>query len=165
MYNKKLPHSAPKVEDLVLGELYAISLNPIEEWKAGQLPIAWVKKQYTLLKELVRGCELQLYPESSPTGRLHFHGYILIKDTLEYLMTLKGLSCYGTYCIKPITDGGLVQGGDTEASHLGVDEGDVPQTWQQYCTKQAFIFEPLFKNSIMSYPMTLTEPIRLNTVD
>lgn len=144
----KQAYTAPKVESLKIGEPMAISINPKDEWQAGQLPIAWIRKQYDQLKQLVRGCELSLYPESSPTGRLHFHGYIIVTEILPYLMTLHGLALYGTYCIKHLKN---------KVSEDAEDENK----WEDYCKKQSHVFECLFKSNVLSYPMEITPPIVL----
>jgi len=102
MYIKKDLHSAPDVETLQTEIPYAISINPIEEWNPSQLPMTWVIKSSSQIVECMRGVEMTLYPESSPTGRLHYHGLIIIKDIIEYLSFLNVYKKYGSFCIKDI---------------------------------------------------------------
>lgn len=133
---------APRVEDIKLSQLYAISINPQEEWSSNQQITAWTRKVYTSLRSIVRGVELELFVESSPTGRLHFHGTILIIDVVLYLRFLKELMTQATFAIKEIKD--------TYAE----DEDDYV-TWDKYCIKQAHIFGPLFDHNTVSYPLKI----------
>lgn len=162
----KLAHFAPKVETLETGVPYAISINPADEWKAGQLPISWINRQYGVLREMTRGLKLILYPESSPTGRLHFHGTIEVYDVFNYLMFLKGLALYGTYCIKGIvpdkpdatTTGALLEEG-TETEEVATTS----HKWLEYCTKQSYLFIPLFDSSVLAYPLVITPPVLMGS--
>lgn len=161
VFKKNLKYSAIKFEDIEIDVQYAISINPLNEYSVSQKPIQWIKKNYDLLQQIVRGCTLELYPESSPTGRLHFHGYITIHDIFEYLKFLHGLAVYGTYCIKTITppidneEEEYVIQEDSEESESPYD------TWEKYCRKQQNIWIPLFANNIMCYPIEIKGAIRL----
>lgn len=139
---EKAKFTAPHLEDIEVGVTYAISINPIDEWHGGgQTLLAWVKKQYNTLRENTHGVIMELYPEASPTMRLHFHGTLVVKDIYGYMKTLKALAPHCTYCIKQITD--------TEEDY------QTDETWHEYCLKQVDIWKPLFKSSIMCYPLQL----------
>lgn len=143
---------APRVEDIKLNQLYAISINPQEEWQANQQITAWVRKVYVSLRSIVRGCELELFVESSPTGRLHLHGTVLIIDVILYLRFLKELMTMATFAIKPIRD-----------TYSEGDEEDFV-TWDKYCIKQGHIFGPLFDGpTLLSYPIKLVPVIETPT--
>lgn len=141
------PHGkyvAPKFETIIQGQGYAISINPLDEYKVSQTPQMWVRRQYDALQQITRGVTMELYPEVSPTGRFHFHGYITINDKWEYVKTLHGLAVYGTYCIKPI---------QLTASGEDVD-------WKAYVTKQSKDWKYLFRTNVMSYPIQIAGAIR-----
>lgn len=153
----KAPHSGPKAETIILNNRYAISINPNEEWTPTSHPMTWVKKTVAKLQDALSGCTLELYPEFSPTGRMHYHGVIDIKDHVEYFRFLNLLKLNSTYNIKEL----FISNSETTDKETRKEALD---KWLAYCTKQAHIFMPLFKNSILSYPISVNPAVRLNTV-
>lgn len=122
---------------------FAITLNPKAELGRHKFE-TFFGMQLALLKNLMRNCEFELYPESSPSGRIHFHGYVRITNIVEYIRDLPDLLDKFTVCIKFVED----------CEEIGSDD-DVKnrkyQTWQAYCEKQKNIFEKLC--GIYQYPL------------
>lgn len=145
----KFKHSAPKFELMVLKDPYAITINPIDEFDVKQPLSAWIAKQHRLLSDLLFDCNLTLYLEASPVGRLHFHGTIKIDNFLGYLRTLNCLQKYGTFCIKPIRE---------------AMEGSEYESWDAYCKKQSDIWEPYLRGTIYTLPVQFKPAKRLNTI-
>lgn len=107
----KHKYSAIAPEDVKTDELLSFSYNPEEQplfekfysMKLNNLK-DWSRRQKDILTSL-RYAEVEVVLECSRQGRLHYHGYIMIKDPIEfYLKDLKKLKHYGTYEIDTIQD-------------------------------------------------------------
>lgn len=156
MYQKhdnKPPHVAPKVENLQLGATYAITINPSNEWTSGQMPIEWVRRQYDQITQLCRGVELCLYVESSPTGRLHFHGIMKLINIIDYLRFVSNMKSYCTYAIKEFFEAAAET--DTKVNPSGKSPYLL---WHEYCTKQSKIWTPIFKSNVLNYAIEIVPP-------
>lgn len=185
----KSKHSGPKIELIDDDETMAISINPIEVWHPNFHPLSFIKKEYEKLKQAANGVELELYPESSPTGRIHFHGFITVRSKWGYLATLAALPSIGTYCIKQFFDKETSEEDDVDSSsesepqsetseseqdeeataaeldplEEGVQESvrkNAENAWLEYCLKQEKLFQPLFIKSIMNYPLHVLPVIK-----
>lgn len=148
---QKAQHVAPKIEDIKEGEIMAITLNPSKEHDPTKHVMVFIKSQYNYLSEHSEtgGYKLLLFPESSPLGRIHFHGYIVIDNLLNWLtkgvILLKDLN---SFAIKKFFDTDKPQ--DEDEEHLSGTE-----KWMKYCIKQKHIFKPLFDNNTLDYPIDI----------
>ncbi len=122
-----------KMESVKTHHRYAFNFNPIKQYSKNRF-----NRMINHLKDKVfkEGDSdiyyVLIYPEYSPTGRLHFHGYILIKDVFRfYSSVLPNLDDCGTYVIKEIEDEVL---------------------WHKYVTKQIDIWKV---NVVHSLPTRL----------
>ncbi len=101
----KPKHSLPKLELVLSDATYAFNFNPKNQFIKTRL-----KKQYDLLRKILPDDDacyysLKLFPELSPTGRLHFHGLIKFKNPFYfYYRVLPKLISHGTVVIKEIED-------------------------------------------------------------
>lgn len=81
-------------------------------------------------------CQVQVFPEFSSLGRLHYHGYIYIFDVKEiidfYRFDLPLLMKGGGICIKTITD---------------------PVEWSKYVFKQRVLTEKYFSEQGLRYEL------------
>lgn len=144
---------APKVESLAVGQTYAITINPSNEWTAGQLPIEWVRRQYDQITQLCRGVELELFVESSPTARLHFHGIMKLKNIIDYLRFVRDLQSYSSFAIKEFFEASREV--NTDANPMGKSPYLL---WREYCTKQKSVWEPIFKTNVLNYAIVIVPP-------
>lgn len=153
----KAQHSAPKMEDIKEGEVMAITLNPIKEHDPTRPIMQFITSQYNYLMQHAEsgGYRLLLYPEASPLARLHFHGYIVIDNIINWItkgcLLLKDLN---SFAIKKFFK--REKNEDEDDEHT-----DGQETWQKYCTKQNHIFKPLFDRTVLDYPIS----IRFNKVE
>lgn len=107
----KAKYSCIPPECVKTDELYTFSFNPEEQplfekfykMKLNNLK-DWSQQMYNILISL-KYAEVECVLECSRQGRLHYHGWIMIKDPIEfYLKDLKKLKHYGTYEIDYIKD-------------------------------------------------------------
>lgn len=131
-------HKGVKIEELVTGQTYAISINPKFQPTAlnKHRIYFWYRAFYDSLVKHKNSVELKLYLESSPTARLHFHGTIRIKEIIGYLGFLSALAEDTSYEIDTIED---------------------EQVWIEYTQKQYDIWEPYFEGNIIGYPIKITK--------
>lgn len=110
---EKKQHSAPKVETLKLNTMMAFNINFNEQHdmvKANhELLVKDRIKAHTILSKRrllnLKGLHYLLLMESSPTGRLHWHGYCYITDIIQYINNdLPLLTNCSSFCIKFIDD-------------------------------------------------------------
>lgn len=107
----KVKYNCIKPEEVVDNTLYTFSFNPEEQpmfQKFYSMTLNnlkdWSQQQHNILTSL-KYCKVECYMEISSGGRLHFHGYIKITDTVNFfLKTIKHIRHYGTYEIDHITD-------------------------------------------------------------
>lgn len=115
----KNKHKALKLEDVKIGVNYAFTVNPIDKYQ--------LFKSFTRLNDINKEMHhylgtlkhYVLYPEISPKGRFHLHGWIWFNDNIEimqfyidYLPMLQQKCCYE------------------------MDELNDVAVWTAYCTKQ-----------------------------
>lgn len=149
--NKKNPeyhtkHKGIKMELYKLNEYYAITISPVDERiHLRKVPneikmYEYYQAQYRdieiVLSHKLFGCKIELYPELSPTGRLHFHGIVRITDIFKFmyhdLHRISELGCY-------------------EVDTIEGDDGMAK--WLLYCTKQLHIMKPLNDRINANYPL------------
>lgn len=141
------PHKCLSLELAKEDELYAITINPCDTfqyWKASTHDR--IKNAHSALihqyNDWLGVKFVKLYLESSPTGRLHWHGIISINDLLSfYLVTLRSLQHWCTYEIDTIND---------------------IAKWKIYCTKQEFVFNDKndTRRSIFPYGIELVSYVK-----
>lgn len=96
------------LEDIDPTMIYAITYNPCDKYqhfKDGQRLTKCINdlKQHLLYSLSVY--EYDVYPELSKNGRFHVHGYIIIKDPIQWcLHHVHHLTNRGTLVIKPVSD-------------------------------------------------------------
>lgn len=141
-------HSAPPMEKMSNEDLYTITLSPPDERhnqmlkNEVQTEVHYrhvIDKHMLALQKGLRNVKLlKLYPELSPTGRLHYHGYIMLKDVfMFYYADQYALQQIGSYEIDTI--------GDTVEDM---------EKYDKYCKKQEAIMRPYIENnSNWEYPI------------
>lgn len=144
-FHKK--HQCIKMENAIEGAQYAFTFNPIDARNNATLNKDMLKNEIQAEKTLInhidvwkqylkrlRYCSFVVYPELSPDGRLHFHGYITFKNVLMfYYHDLHILNDY-SYEIDTI--------GDTEQDK---------QKYATYITKQQIFWIALLEKYAMPY--------------
>lgn len=141
--SRNSPHSSIKLELIKLNTNYSFSFNP-KPLLCGDDSEKYIKKTLLNLHELLRKmdyCNITLFLESSPLGRLHFHGTIAIRKVAQFaLHDMPRL---------------------IEAGTFEIDNIENENIWNDYCAKQKHIWkcyiEKLFPNNpIIKYQMTNT---------
>jgi len=132
-------HKGVPLEDIELDEVtYAISIN--YEKQPDKIDKACVYKYYRQVYDSLykfrESIDIILYIEASPTGRLHFHGYLQIKDYIGYIEFLNDLKQYSSFEIDTITE---------------------PEVWFEYCRKQEEIWREYMDKHICGYPMEISK--------
>lgn len=146
-------NKAIALEKLSTDKLFAITINPLDirDSKTYRCPDVRViydfqaKFQlfYDWIKRL-KHCSLQLYPELSQTGRLHYHGYIRIKNIFNFVwQDLHILSDY-VYEI------------DTCETNDNV--------YQMYIQKQMHTMQPIFMELDFDYPIIVNNTLLAGVV-
>lgn len=137
-------HKAPKLETLEKGGFYAITLSPedIRDKETYKVPnniqvLEDFRTKYrdieNILKTKLGGSYVELYPEFSPTGRLHFHGVINITDLFTF-------SYHDLFIFQKL---GMYE----------IDTMDDIPKWTLYMGKQAHIFKPICDKLNIDYPL------------
>lgn len=120
------------LEKAQVGEMYSFTVNPPDDEKA--VGKSYVLNDHTRMIALVqklRYSYVELYPELSPTGRLHYHGYLMMEDIFGfYSHDIKIISKWGNFKLDTI--GNL-------------------QDWINYVQKQMSIMQPAFKTCDLMY--------------
>lgn len=132
-----------KAEEYIeLGGRYAITINPEDTRDTEKDTI----KDYANLREhlnevcdehkrnifgRLKFCELEIYPEISPTGRLHHHAILTVIDTVGFLW-------HDVQVIR-------------ENAQCEIDTIKEMQVWLDYCTKQTHIMKPYLRE----YPIRI----------
>lgn len=110
-------------EQPLFEKFYKMKLNNLRDWSNSQ------KERLTL-----KYADVDMYLELSPKGRFHWHGKILIRDPVKFIIhDLAKLRHYGTYEIDTITD---------------------TDKWDNYITKQQKYMEKYANNNNMIYNIT-----------
>lgn len=148
-----LKHSGMKIEDISLGSTYAVSINPESQPKSNkQVDVyIWYREWYDILVQLSKDNPMKLYIESSPTGRYHFHGNIVINDYHKYINLLRLLKNICTYEFDTLTH-------DNSDMHTST-------TWEIYISKQSAIWKPYFEKNVIGYPMDIAKNNILQSSD
>ncbi|AXH77558.1 MAG: putative replicase-associated protein [Cressdnaviricota sp.] len=133
---KKPRNDIPSYEDMLIGVRYAITINPCDKMQKFRDPLRLTSFLNEISKLLYHNNKIYrytLYPELSPKGRLHYHGYITILDIdTFYLYSIPNLLKMSTIVIKPIKE-------------------ESKEMWQNYCIKQSD-----FHSYILEHYMTIT---------
>lgn len=97
MVFEKTKFKSLKLEDIDMGVVYAITLNPSDRRMENTLKdmVNDIQVQKTIqnnmleeikcFKRYIKHAKLELYPELSRNGRLHFHGYIIIYNPVLFV--------------------------------------------------------------------------------
>lgn len=130
--------SALKLEELEANTLYAITINPVEQYPEH-------KDRYkdtihfhcfSFLNKLRKYSELELYPELSPLGRIHYHGTVKIIDPVEFLLKL------------------FQYAGVQKTTFTVVIKHIKDEKWLgEYCIKQKAFMEPYSRKKNIAYPI------------
>lgn len=124
-YKVKHAHSCINTELLKVNTPYAFSFNPkdISPQRYGEdLFKATTLKTYKYFHNALTYFKVTMYPETSPVGRIHYHGTIEISNIAMFMLKdMPELQALGTYEIDTIS--GIVE-------------------WTKYCTKQMHIWKP-----------------------
>lgn len=127
---------ALSMEDVMVDTNYAFTINPSDKYQKFN--------SYTRLSDFLKDsthylstlCRYVLYPELSPKGRLHFHGWIWFNTTDEivqfYLNYLPSIKDKCTYEMDYLTD---------------------IQVWTKYCLKQKVFHEYFTKQTFHQIPL------------
>lgn len=144
---------APSLETIKKGMMLAVTLNPKTQYELISDIDDRIEKlnaSYICFALSLSYADFKLYPELSPSGRWHYHGWIIIRDPARfYMKELDVLKEFGTYAIKHTTHATFADG---DAFH-----GDA--IWNLYCIKQKHIMEPLCWGAGITYvkrPQTVT---------
>lgn len=126
-------------------ELYAFSFNPVEQpsfQRFYNMKLNNMRDWSERMKEnlQLKYAEVDVVLEISSKSRLHYHGYILVKDIVKFIIhDLSKLREYGTYSIKQIED---------------------DEIWKEYVYKQLRFMKEYAEQNDMTYNIK-TEPKQL----
>lgn len=151
----KSAYTAPQMEDVNAGDKLAFSLSPkkkhdIVDYTSFEIrerePSIWAKQLMCELKDNMGYCAFErLNVEAASSGRLHIHGWIIIKDVLNfYTQDILRLQNIGTYAIKRLFDKG-----DTSPPQPCAKD-----VWVEYMEKQSRYWKPYFCKYPFSSPNT-----------
>lgn len=137
---RKYSHVCPDPKLLKVNEPYAFSFNPASqpyeyqsnETIKGDIQI-WTNCIISLLKSL-RFCKVNIRPEISSNGRVHFHGTIHLLNIARFMLfDIPLIKDKGTFEIDTIKD---------------------PETWKTYYTKGEFYMLDYCKEEKIPYILT-----------
>jgi len=162
---KTQPHLSLDVERLLLNHPYAFTINPAKQWDHDYDPDsshdvnkinADRQNEWRLLTkdrlrahthymkrmlEQLHGSTYCLNFESSSTGRLHWHGYLIVTDIREFVLwDLMLLKHIGAYDIEEI-------GARNDSKEEGITY------WAYYIAKQKHIWRTSIKS--LKFPITI----------
>lgn len=147
-----------KLECLNLDDEYSITISPPDyrdsktaRSNSVQIQIDFRQKleeSINFFKKL-KHCSLLLFTELSPTGRIHFHGYLKILDIWKFIYQdvyfLNQMS-YEIDTMKPDCE--------DKVSYANLQYG-VSQKYQDYCMKQSGVMAGLMDNLDIPYPIKI----------
>lgn len=144
----KPKNSSIKFEDIKLKKVYAFTLNPKDGGNtSSQLLLRQdayvlreIKGSFGAIAHCLKSAKITLKTEASATGRIHYHGWVVIYDHIQWISEIKMLCNLGTVCIKEITE---------------------EKEWNEYCSKQDHIWRPFFAKTNMAYPYEVPIPVQL----
>lgn len=137
-------------ENMKENELYALTLNPGEaltgacrpnEVSRGNIVTDYHAFDLCVKQKLLsrlHHCEVQLYWEVSPHGKLHLHGYLLVSRIISFF--LEDLILMMNYCT------------------VSIEQIDDCDKWAEYVHKQTSLMAPWCYKHEMSYPITSSNP-------
>lgn len=134
----KKKNQIPNYEDVSTGVLYAVTLNPSDKFQHFNMT-SRVNKTIVDLESILfyNDAEWELYPEISCKGRIHFHGYVSIRDKNNfYLYNIPYLLKRCTIVIKDI--------------HSFED----PTYWNEYIEKQ-LTFHAYCNSQLIQIPIEI----------
>lgn len=146
-FTKKPLNVFLKPEEVYIGKLYAISVNPVAQPQIGRCLSfkEWYDSMEHLFRDVCIASEFRLYVEISPMGRFHFHGWMCVKNIMNfYIYDVKTLTREQTCVIKEIED---------------------PEVWEEYILKQQGLIQNYLESELYS-PLVRpkAELILINTI-
>lgn len=141
---------APKMEQYIINVIYAITLSPPDRRQlngAKMIKGNELETYKTLMENInedlqyfkkLKYSSLELYPELSPTGRLHYHGYIQIKDILKF-------TYHDLHLLNQIS---------YEIDTMSEDPCGIYK-YEQYVLKQKELWKPFIEYESMEYPIKI----------
>lgn len=139
-------HQSLKLENFKIGTPYAITISPpdlrdisTEQSNSVRTLSDFGLKYQTKKKWLLKlhSCIMELYPELSPTGILHWHGTVIIADIFKFMWHDLKILEHAAYKIDDLND---------------------PDKWFIYCTKQTHIMRDACHAINENYPLITTPP-------
>lgn len=123
-------------ENITQGKLYTFTFNPIIQPKGGGFR-KWYRDQYVFFNKFKEYVLLILHVEASPSGRLHFHGFIRIYDIPNFIL----------FMVPAINEFGSSE----------MDTCNDIITWTTYVNKQSEIWSNYINNSsnLIPYPVRI----------
>lgn len=147
------PKSAPSMESISVGQVLSCTLSPpdgrnMDTAKSNSVRLTSdYLKRVTVHKELINklyGAKLILYPELSPTGRLHYHGTVTIKDPFAFYY-------HDLYLLEEIMYEIDTIGSDREGA--SGSKATNMDKWMAYCQKQKSIMQKVHEDLGIQYPI------------
>lgn len=125
-----------QIEDVKLGETYAISINPSDHYQFFKMKDRegkFVESSAVILKKILSHVKYTMKLETSSMGRLHWHGTMRYESWSDikgfYINNIPRLKEFGVFKISSIEDTSL----ESETRKY--------KTWNEYCTKQSKHFD------------------------
>jgi len=128
-----------KFEELKYGGDYAITINPLHGIALNQKESAYLREQIKQLMDVFKHNSVTLYPEVSPMGKIHFHGYFHLESLTGWLKDVLRLQVYGTFVLK----------------HLFQQEAEQGNKWELYVKKQSALWADLLDKTLIPYPIKI----------
>lgn len=141
---------SPKMEQYKLNTIYAVTLSPPDRRtmtgakmiKGNELEtyknlMDSINEDIQYFKKL-KYCSLELYTELSNNGRLHYHGYIQIKDILKF-------TYHDLHLLNQIS---------YEIDTMSEDSCGIYK-YEQYVLKQKELWKPFIEYESMQYPIKI----------
>lgn len=137
----KPKNSILKLEDINTGIEYSLTINPNDKLQGFSPLLMREIKLHDILNKITNLIPLkysvQLYPEISPKGRLHFHGRIMFSKQRHilqfYLSVIPDILNHAT---------------------MEMDTIKEPEVWSKYCSKQSLFHNFLEKKYKYNIPYT-----------
>lgn len=148
-----------KFEHLKIGHTYAFNFNPDYQpetlAKTVSMKFAsfdrdildFCRRTYELFSHYTQICNVTLWLETSPSARFHFHGLLTIVDLRRFPIFIQMIEKMGASRMREQMD--------VLSDTLLYDDIGKYESWYAYCTKQKHIWEGIFKNSTLKYPMDI----------
>lgn len=143
MYDVKTKHGGKNFIDLEEAEegvIYKITINPPDDMRSRgkEYLLTEVPLFIAMIKKFIYSY-IEVYPELSPNGRLHYHGYIIIEDLFGfYSHDIRLINSWCNFVI----------------SKLKGQSDDHLQEWVNYVQKQMKVMKPAFDKIGVLYKVT-----------